>query len=270
MGKRAVCFPARDFNLVHTVGFSREYEHKRITALWEIITGEFDAVFTDIEALTQKTVSAAALKRSAKTLEPGNMIDLPAFTRYLVEIGYEATEQVDGVGQFSHRGGIIDLFTPGEERPVRIELWGDEIDTITYFDSDSQRRLDGVESITLLPAAEFVTDTSAMVDILESLLANKKVKSTAFKESVGKDLDILKSGGNISADRYMDYLVEPAGFVTDYFKDSIMVLGESRNLLSRLKSLEELRKAELEDCFEAGICDSSSKGFWADTGKLSV
>ena len=265
LGKKGVLFPARDYNFLSTVGYSREYEHKRITALWQIINGDYDAVFIDIEALTQKSVSAEALKESAKILKVGDEINLESFLSHLVSNGYETTEQVDGVGQFSHRGGIVDIFPPGSEKPVRIELWGDEIDTIVYFDFENQRRLDSAESVTILPAAEFSVNNKVLLPVLEKLVLEKKV-SNEFKENVKKDIELIGSGLGISTDKYMEYLEIPPVFPAEYFKGNILFISEIGNISSRQKNLDEARKGELSALLENGVCNSLSDGFWSFKG----
>ncbi|MBQ4154481.1 MAG: transcription-repair coupling factor [Clostridia bacterium] len=264
--KKSVCLFARDFNLLHTASFSREYEHKRITSLWKILNGNFDTVFTDIEAFTQKCVSPEALKNGATELCVGDELNTEEFCHHLVKIGYESTGQVDGVGQFSKRGGIIDIFTPGEEKPVRIEMWGDEVDTICYFDPETQRRTENTEKITLLPAAEFSATPEELIKVLESIIEDKRVKSEEYKDSVSRDIDTLKSSVTISADRYMNRLGK-ASFARDYIDNAVVLFDNTKNILSRLKALEQTRTAELSDVIESGLV-ASNDSFFADKSHL--
>ena len=166
------------------------------------------------------------------------------------------------MGQFSVRGGIIDVFSTADLNPVRIELWGDEVDSMAYFDPIDQRRGDFCEELTLLPAAEFAVDSKNLADLLTKLLQEKAFKSSSFTATVSIDIDDIKSGGTVNTDRYMDYLSHPAVFLSDYASDSILILSENRNILSRLKSLEETRLAALEDLFENGVIDSGTNSFY--------
>lgn len=264
--KKCVCLFARDFNILHTSSFSREYEHKKITALWKILKGDYDIVFTDIEAFTQKCISPSSLKTGATQIVAGDEINTDEFCNHLVKIGYEAVGQVDGVGQFSKRGGIIDVFTPSEEKPFRIELWGDEIDTICYFDIETQRRTDGVEKITLLPATEFSATPEELIEILESIIEDKKIKNAEYKASVSRDIDTLKSSITISADRYMNCL-KKATYVSDYIEDAVILFDNTKNVLSRLKALEQTRNIEISDWAESGLIYTKDT-FFADKSHL--
>ncbi len=269
LGGKVAVYPSRDFRFLNDLASSKEYEHQRIGTLWKILNGDFDAVFLDIEAFTQKTVSPLALKSAAFKIEQGGIVDTSELTSKLIDMGYEHTEQVDGMGQFSVRGGIIDLFSPGMTKPARIELWGDEVDTMAYFDPIDQRRGEYADILTVLPAAEFFMSGTALANKLSDLLNDKRFKSAAAKASVGRDIDHLKSGGTISCDRYMDYMDFPAANFSDYLDEGILCLSENRNITSRLKGLEEARRATLEDLFEQGIADSSNYSFWSGRSELA-
>ncbi len=269
MGGRTAVFPARDYQWIGSFGASKEYEHQRIGALWRLLSGKLDILCLDIEALTEKTCSAAALKANAFSLKSGDTVELSKLSNRLIALGYDRTEQVDGTGQFSVRGGILDVFSPNEEQPVRLELWGDEIDSISYFDPLDQRRGEDIESVTVLPAAEFPVEPTALCELLEQIIAKSKIKNEAEKASIGRDIDILKSGGTVSGDRYMHVLEYPAESVISYLGDGALFLCESRNLLSRIKGLEESRASTLEDLFEQGVMDSGSESFWYDRTSLT-
>ena len=201
VGGKADVFPSRDYNFLNTLGSSREYEHQRISALWRLISGEIDLLFLDVEALTQKTVSPVFLKESVQKIKLGDQINLKNLTEKLINSGYDFTEQVDGVGQFSVRGGIIDIFSLGCIRPVRIELWGDEVDSMAFFDPEDQRRMENCEELTLLPAAEFSLSNEILIKILDELLKNKTFKSKKHIELVYRDIDRLQTGGSVNIDR---------------------------------------------------------------------
>ena len=255
LGGRAEVFPSRDFSFLNTLGASREYEHKRIGVLWRFLKGQTDIIFTDIEAFTSKTISKKALEASAFEISSGDEIDIKSLSEKLVELGYDFAEQVDGIGQFSVRGGIIDVFSVGETKPVRIELWGDEVDTMSYFDPADQRRGDMCDTLTILPALEFFANDKTLLEVLDSVLQNKSTKSETFKSAISRDIDNIKSGGTVNTDKYMNYLPNPAVFLSDYAEDSLLILSENRNIISRLKSLEESRIVLLQDLFDSGIID---------------
>ena len=96
---------------------------------------------------------------SSDTNENGGSCPPEKVEEALLRCGYASTDQVEGPGQFARRGGILDFFSPGDREPVRIEFWGDDIDSMGHFDTDSQRRGESVESCTILPAAETLPTT---------------------------------------------------------------------------------------------------------------
>ncbi len=260
LGGKAVVFPARDYAFLPTLGHSKEYEHQRIHALWQLVTGEADVLLLDAEAFTQKTISLSVLKERAVTLSVGEEYSISALREKLVTMGYDITEQVDGMGQFSVRGGIVDVFSAGMEQPVRIEFWGDEIDTISSFDPMHQRRGNSREQATLLPAVEAVCKERDLLSLLEQKAAKINQKNTVFHQTLLKDIDTLKSGGTVSTDRYMEEL-GTLSFFADILSQGILMVSESRNILARFQRLEEARALLWEDWLKAGVLDTDVTPF---------
>ena len=110
------------------------------------------------EGLLQKTSPADALQGAAVTLKMGERCDLADLSRRLTAAGYTRADQVEGVGQFALRGGILDVFSPLMEEPVRCEFFDDEIDSLGSFDTATQRRTKNLDSALLLPAAELLPE----------------------------------------------------------------------------------------------------------------
>ena len=105
--------------------------------------------------------------RHTLEVESGQTLDLRAVEQYLAEAGYEREIQVDAPGQFAVRGGILDIYPLTDEVPVRIELWGDEVDSIRTFDPDSQRSIENLERITVYPAGDLETDGESPCSFLD-------------------------------------------------------------------------------------------------------
>jgi transcription-repair coupling factor (superfamily II helicase) len=150
-GRRAMVFPARDFVFRSTEGRSREYEHLRLGVLDKMLSGEFDIVVCSVEAAMQLTIPKEELEQRRMILRNGDEISIEAIISLLLRAGYTRSQQVDGSGQFAVRGGILDFFTPNCDMPCRVEFWGDSIDSMAFFDVESQRRTDSVESIKIIP-----------------------------------------------------------------------------------------------------------------------
>lgn len=135
---------------------SREWEYRRIEALYRLDRGEGSVLVATAEGLLQRTGEASALRESAIPLSVGAQVDLTALPERLVDAGYTRTEQVEGVGQFALRGGILDVFSPRMEQAVRCDFFDDEIDAMGEFDLTTQRRIRNIDTALLLPARELI------------------------------------------------------------------------------------------------------------------
>ena len=118
------------------------------------------------------------------TLEQEQLLDLKEIQAALIRMGYEKEYQVQTMGQFSVRGGILDVFPLTEENPIRIELWGDEIDTIRYFDCESQKSIENIEQVSIYPAAELVLSDEEKAGGIEKLKAEAKRVSDKLRKQM--------------------------------------------------------------------------------------
>ena len=147
---------------------SRQWEQNRVAALYQLSCGECPVMVATAEALLQKTCPPAHLRQAAVTLKVGERYDLEELSRRLTASGYSRSDQVEGVGQFALRGGILDVFSPMTAEPVRCEFFDDEIDSLGSFDVLTQRRTRNLEEALLLPAAELLpgAERTAVFDYL--------------------------------------------------------------------------------------------------------
>ena len=116
--------------------------------LSKIRAGQCPFVVASVEAAMQHTIPAEVLLERSVVLSQAREISMQAIVKILVRAGYVRRPQVEGVAQFSVRGGILDFYPPDYAFPVRMEFWGDEIDTISLFDLETQRRTDSVEAVS--------------------------------------------------------------------------------------------------------------------------
>ena len=159
LGISALRLYARELFIRPGAVASRQWEMARIGALYALAKGEGRLVVCTAEGLLQKTAPAQRLLDSALTLEIGGRWDLSELPLRLVAAGYTRCDQVEGVGQFALRGGILDVFSPLMEEPVRCEFFDDEIDSLGSFDTTTQRRTKNLDAALVLPAAELPGDT---------------------------------------------------------------------------------------------------------------
>lgn len=153
LGLTAAVFPPRDFMLRPVEGAGREYEYRRLSVLGALAGGRLQAICVPAEALLQYTVPKDEFIKNTLTLKPGMVYNREALVARLFAAGYVRRSQVDGPGQFSVRGDIVDLYAPDMRQPARVEYWDDEIDSMSSFDLLTQRRDGALEKYTSpLPA----------------------------------------------------------------------------------------------------------------------
>lgn len=148
------CYPAKDFLFFHADIQGKELLRQRITAVSRLLSGGEAVIVTTLDGCMDPLLPMEKLKALTMTIGTGSILEMEAMKLRLVQMGYERTGQVELPGQFSVRGGILDIYPLTEEYPVRIELWDDEVDSIRSFDAESQRSMENLEEITLYPAAE--------------------------------------------------------------------------------------------------------------------
>lgn len=186
-------------------------------------------------------------------------MDILDLSTKLIDIGYERVEIVEGVGQFSLRGGIIDIFSPLNDEPLRIEFFGDEIDTIRTFDVISQRSREKVDNAIIYPARETVISSDRIKYISDNIekdfelryktyLKKNKESAERLKSRIKENLEKLKNFRYFEGiDSYMFYLYNSSNFFIDYFDDPIVILDESGRIIQRIKTGYE----EFEDTFKS-------------------
>ena len=157
-GHRPVTLLGREWQFRPGAVGSRDWERSRLAALYALAQGEAPVVVATVDGLMARTLPPEILRSLAFTLEVGGQVDLAQLPERLLSAGYTRCEQVEGVGQFALRGGILDVFSPLMDQPVRCEFFDDEIDSMGAFDPGTQRRTRNVSSARILPAAEDIFD----------------------------------------------------------------------------------------------------------------
>lgn len=256
LGLKCLNFPARDLCIGDLSGYSKEYEHKRIDTLSAVADGAFDLLTISLDAAVQYTVKPEVLKSARFTLKAGDSADTSELAERLINAGYTRSQLCEGSGQFSVRGGIFDLFPVNSEKPCRIEFWGDEIDSISYFDPETQRREENADEIEISPAAEVMFDPPKLAARLKTEIPNPAL-TLKQRDILAKDAELLENGVKIPPDRYIP-LLDTMGAVFEYFGDSLLMLSESGNMVERFKSMEIQLSADTENYLEEGYLFSKT------------
>ena len=250
LGCVSAVFPIKDFCFNDLLGHSKEYEQRRIDTLSKVFDGGFSVLVCPVEAAVQYTVPMEILKQNTLHLSAGDTVSLDDLKHTLINIGYENCALVEGAGQFSVRGGIVDVFPVTETSPVRIELWGDEIDTISSFDIETQRRGENLKTVKITQAKEIVFDNELLVEKLKERLNSKDISDEARKV-IERDIDMLMSDIPIPTDRYIGEIYPPQT-VFDYMKNCIVAVADSGDTFAALKAINERKRMDLSYLLEKG------------------
>ncbi len=264
----ALVLPARELTFRNVEGASHEYEHTRLGVLGRLIQKDLTVVVSSVEGAVQYTLPPQVFRQRTRILTPGMEQEVEALANLLVAAGYVRSEQVEGVAQFSVRGGLLDFFPPQAPAPYRVEFWGDEIDTIAFFDPATQRRTTTVEQAEITPAREaLIGDPGAFVEMLEECKKTLRGKYGALaKEQIDKDIAHLRDMGSLpAADKYLPLLYDPPATIFDYTADHMLFLCEPVSIKENLKNASYQHQEDLTNLLEQGVlfrgCDVFSIDF---------
>src|SRR6267154_1088910 len=162
-----ISLPARDVLPFQNLSPHPELQEERATALWKIATGAANIVVSPVAATAIRLRSADYYADLARTIHRGESFDLESLLSHLNTVGYISTDVVEMPGQYAVRGGILDVYSPESDRPVRVEFFGDEVESMRKFDPASQRSSNPVDEVVLLP----LTETPMTEELLGSINA---------------------------------------------------------------------------------------------------
>lgn len=277
LGLNCTVFPARDFNFRSGISMSHEYEHARLGTLSRLLEGDFDVCIASAEAAASYTVPPEVLSRRCFTLEAGGTADQSELVSRLVAGGYTKSDQVDGAGQFSVRGGIVDLFTPNLDKPCRIDFFGDDIDSISSFEPDTQRRTDSLSSVKISPVSESAPDSPAELAAKLSGLLKKKKLSDSQKARVSEDIARLTRGEPIAYDAYLGDIFERGATLFDYFGypqsavgfKSVVFIFDTNAVYGMLDNCMKLHSEEIKQLLTDGILPPDFKSVYLDSTQFT-
>ena len=244
-GEAVRTLSAREFTFHNAAVVSRQYEHRRLSTLRALAAGECPLLVCTVESILQRTIPKILLTQAAQVLRMGERHDLGELAGTLAAAGYTRCEQVEGVGQFALRGGILDFFSPAHPKPVRVEFFGDEIDAMGLFDPDTQRRIENLGAAEILPAAEVLPQFTpggygGLLEGLDRLISQAKRRkgSETLVQTLEEDRERLSASTAFPAmDRYIALIYPVMATAADYFpEDAVVVLSESPRVAERGKS----------------------------------
>ena len=259
---------SRDMNFYGAEGVSRDSEQKRIRTLYALIKNKAPIVVCTVTGLLQRTIPPEELAASAITIEDGKTVPPEVIERALIRCGYNRSAQVEGAGQFSRRGGILDFFSPAYENPVRCEFWGDEVDSMGFFDTDSQRRTERLERCEILPSREILPtlgENEILLDKIHELIKQaEKRGNTKLIMTLREDAEKFSESGSIAAsDRYAALIYPQFVTAIDYIpQDALVFLDKPAKITETATSFFKQHAEDLNILLESGLIAGKSAQFF--------
>lgn len=236
--EKAVLFPKKEIVTYDFVAESKDLPYERIETLNKIKDKKNLIVVTTIEALMQKLPPKEILFKNILEFKVGDIYNLEELKKTLVNLGYSRCEFIEGRGQFSVRGGIVDI-SINETLGVRIEFWGDEVDSIRNFNITSQRSINTLDKIKIYPAHEFVLDNS-IEEICKKI--TKKLTEEKQEEILEQDIEQIKAGNYISKiDKYFNEFYDKQSTLLEYLNDNYLII------LDEISKIEARQRNILQD-----------------------
>ena len=273
LGEEVTCLGMRDFTFYSTEAASRQAEQKRLAALFTLAEGRSAVTVASIPGLLQRTIPPETLRRAAFEIDAGGSYPIEDVEAALLRCGYTRTEQVEGAGQFARRGGILDFFSPSEHEPVRIEFWGDDVDSMGHFDVASQRRTEPLERCVILPAAETLPEMTAggrdaLCREIESFAEKYGRRRTsenaaALCATLCADADRLRGAALISdADRYLP-VIYPMASAADYIpEDALIIFDQPGRCGERARDYTKQLAEDIRELTRRGVLAMSPDAFY--------
>ena len=241
-------FPVREVVFYNVDAISGDLRWARLKVIKEILQNERKKIIvTSIDALTSLYTPKEYYLRYSMIIKTGDDIDLKEISKSLLQCGYERVEVVEGKGEFSFRGGILDVFPPTSAYPYRVELFGDEVDSIRTFNTESQRSIEKVEEFSIFPSKEVIVDdecrSRAVQNIneeLKNINVSKENKESVekIKGIVGKNIELLNNTYYFETiDSYLPFFYEKLDSFFDYLQGYTFVVDDFKRSSGKMESI---------------------------------
>ena len=235
---KVVLFPKKEIVTYDYIAESKDIPYERIDALNKIVSKKNLIVITTIEAVMQKLPLKETLYKNKLDFKIGDTYNLEEIKQKLVKLGYTRYDLIEGKGQFSIRGGIVDISIT-EATGIRIEFWGDEIDSIRSFSIVSQRSINNLEKATIFPAHEYILEGS--IENICKNIQNIEIDTNKKQEEIiQEDIEQIRAGNYISKiDKYFNCFYEETATLIDYLnKNYAIILDEQSKIIQRAKNID--------------------------------
>lgn len=257
----------KEFILYNVDALSRDIEYKRTNTLDKIVTSKKMILTASVNSIITRVMSKDRFKENIIELKYGKSYDLDELKQNLVKLHYERVDSVEGVGQFSIRGGIFDVFSPSDTNPVRIEFFDDEVDSIRSIDLKTQRSVKNQKSVKIIPCKDVLFEKSEILKIKEEVEKDyldrmSKIKNLPDSKDISKRLKSLFNSYSHKFDE--GQIIENSDLLVPYFKDDfvsildylgddfLLIVDEPERILEEIKTLNESYDIKYSELFEKG------------------
>lgn len=278
----SVYFPALELIPFEVLGQSGELEQQRLNVLAKLLTQKEPLiVITTIEAFGKVLLPQKIMHKAIRHLEVGARVDLTELKNHLVNIGYQAATLVESPGEFAVRGGILDIFSPNYSRPLRLEFFDDEIDSLRFFEIADQRSVDKVKTAQIFPAKEFFLTEQARVHGAENirtayeeqLAALRKKKdpeiTRLLQNKTGEILERLANHAENGLEQFNAYFYAESASLLSYMpEDTLVCFDEANRSEDAWMHLVKEREQRLTDLLIKGAALPLQGKFFFDTESL--
>ena len=248
-----VLYPSRDVLFYSADVHSNHIERQRMDILKKIVEGKPLTIVACLDVFMEKMIPFEEFKEHCLTIDFESIIDTDALKLKLSELGYENSGLVEAPGQFGIRGGIIDIFPLTEELPVRIELWGDEVDSIRSFDTETQRSVEKLDEVQVYPATEMILSRNKIGEAVRRMKEEYKKQEEAFKKrkrfaekerlrkmTVRTEEELLSFGTAEGSEALLSYFYEKTVSFLEYLpENTLFFIDEPHRVLEKGKTYEE-------------------------------
>ncbi len=265
--REVLYFPAKDVIFYSADIHGNAITAERLKVIEALLTRQSGTIITTMDAGMEFLPSLSVYQNAVTSLAEGDIVDLGKLSVHLADMGYQRQNQVEMPGDFSVRGGIIDIFPFTEECPFRIELWGDEIDTIRSFDVESQRSIERREKLSVFPASEFIVTKEQVKDAFQNMKEDlgkltahfRKEKNYDAVNRIHENMQQLTEeyevyGNHMGLERFIPYFDVKTGSFFDYFdhQDTLFFVDEPMRCMEKMETVEEEFREGMQGRLETG------------------
>ncbi|EET61102.1 transcription-repair coupling factor [Marvinbryantia formatexigens DSM 14469] len=263
---KVLLYPARDLMFYSADIRSHQIGQQRMAVLQALLEEEQVTVITTLPGCMEHVLPLSCIRDHVLEFAQDSELNPEKLSGQLIEMGYEKTVQVDAPGQFAVRGGIVDIFPLTEENPVRIELWGDEIDSIRSFDAESQRSIENLETVRIYPAGEAVISDVQAAKAAERIKKESKKQEKIFRDAMKTEEAhrvretaqevcerLLELKERTGLEAFTPYLYEETVSFLDYFgTDALIMLDEPNRIAEEGRAVQEEFSENMKSRLEKG------------------